>query len=146
MNIKSPSCNKLHFELNYFGSPNRFIWSNRLRNGCARPESIKQWLVTPSWITPPFWNLKKVTTIFCLGIDVPKSKVSNDWAENLLNYGTFVSGGHLEILRHFKVLAHEMTIALQFQFKKKKNPQFFQIHVFFAQKYGHRFFFFKKTA
>jgi hypothetical protein len=29
---------------------------------------------------------------------------SNDLDENLLNYETFVSGGHLEFLRHFEML------------------------------------------
>jgi hypothetical protein len=38
---------------------NGFIWWNRLRNGCARPENMEQWLLVPSWITPPFWSLKK---------------------------------------------------------------------------------------
>jgi hypothetical protein len=35
---------------------------------------------------------------------VSKSKVSNDLDENSLNNGTFVSSGHLEFLRHFKLL------------------------------------------
>jgi hypothetical protein len=48
---------------------------------------------------------KKVTsTIFFLWFDVSKSKIFNDLHENGLNYGTFVSGGHLEFLHHFQVL------------------------------------------
>jgi hypothetical protein len=39
-----------------------------------------------------------------LWIVVFKSKVSNDFDENLLNNETSVSGGHLEFLRHFQVL------------------------------------------
>jgi hypothetical protein len=35
-------------------------------------------------------------------IDVFKSKVSYDLDDNWLNYGTFVSNGHLEFLRHFQ--------------------------------------------
>jgi hypothetical protein len=50
-----------------------------------------------------YW-IQVTSTIFFLWIDVFKYKVSNDLDENWLNYGTFVSGGHLEFLRHFEVL------------------------------------------
>jgi hypothetical protein len=51
-----------------------------------------------------FWN--KVTfTIFFLWIDVFKSKVSNDLNKNWLNYGTYMSGGHLEFSRDLEVLS-----------------------------------------
>jgi hypothetical protein len=42
--------------------------------------------------------------------DVSKFKVSNDLDEHLLNYGTFVSGGHFEFLRHFEVLFLKINI------------------------------------
>jgi hypothetical protein len=38
---------------------NMFICYNRLGNGWARPESIKQWLVALFWIIPPIWSLEK---------------------------------------------------------------------------------------
>jgi hypothetical protein len=43
-------------------------------------------------------------------INVFKSKVSNDLDKNLLNYGTFVSGSHLEFHRHFEVLFLKIPI------------------------------------
>jgi hypothetical protein len=49
-----------------------------------------------------FWK-KLLRRYFFIWIDVFKSKVSNDFDENWLNYGTFVSGGYLEFLRHFEV-------------------------------------------
>jgi hypothetical protein len=65
-----------------------------------KPRYLKQWLNYSSILK--FW--KKVTaTIFFLWIDVYKSKVSNDLDENWLNYGTFVSGGHLDFIRHFQL-------------------------------------------
>jgi hypothetical protein len=54
-----------------------------------------------------FW--KKVTSKIFLWIDVFKSKVSNDFDENQLNYGTFMSG-HLEFLPHFELLSLKMHI------------------------------------
>jgi hypothetical protein len=51
-----------------------------------------------------FEILKKITSTIFLWIYVFKYQVSNDLDENWLNYGTFVSGGHLEFLHHFGVL------------------------------------------
>jgi hypothetical protein len=56
-----------------------------------------------------FWK-KVSSTIFFLWIDIFKTKVSNDLQENWLNYGVFVSGGHLECLRHFDVLILKIHI------------------------------------
>jgi hypothetical protein len=40
---------------------------------------------------------------FSLEIYVSKSKVSNDLDENCMRNETFVTGGHLEFLRHFEL-------------------------------------------
>jgi hypothetical protein len=60
-----------------------------------------------------FWKKSYFYNIF-LWIDVFKSKVLNDLDENWLNYGTFVSGGHLEFLRHFEVQFLKIHIFLLF--------------------------------
>jgi hypothetical protein len=79
-----------------FANPKRVYLLNRLRNGYARPESILNYSFIYEVLR------KSYLYKFFLGIDIFKSKVSYDLDDNWLNYGTFVSSGHLEFLRHFQ--------------------------------------------
>jgi hypothetical protein len=104
------------------------------QNGCERPESIKQWLVAPSCITPAFISFEKsyLYNIFfinwCLQI-----QVSNNLDE-FLNFSVILKCYYSKFIfflwsrlpkyvnrSTLNLIAHEMTIALPLINKHEMN-------------------------
>jgi hypothetical protein len=84
--------------------------------GCARPKSIKQWLLAPYWITHPFWSFEKKLLIILL--------FSNDLDEDWINYGTFVSVGLYAILNFSVVLMCYFSKFIFFYFSRSRLPKY----------------------
>jgi hypothetical protein len=61
----------------------KLIISNREYYGFAKPKSIKQWLVAPSWISPLFGSFEKKLLLnyffLWIGVFKPKFQMKIDW-------------------------------------------------------------------